>query len=52
MLYKMPGKSIFELINTKTISKINLFVTNIKSQINKIFKNRKLRSVLQFPVLF
>jgi len=52
MLYKMPGESIFELINTKTISKINLFVTNIKSQINKTFKNRKLRSVLQFPVLF
>ena len=48
----MPGKSIFELINTKTISKINLFVSNIKSQINKIFKNRKLRSALQFPVLF
>jgi phytoene desaturase len=29
-----------------------LFITNIKSHINKRFKNPKLRSVLQFPVLF
>ena len=49
---KCQENQSFELINTKTISKINLFVTNIKSQINKTFKNRKLRSVLQFPVLF
>jgi len=52
MLYKMPGKSVFELINYQTILKTGLFITNIKSQINKRFKNPKLRSVLQFPVLF
>ena len=52
MLYKMPGKSIFELINTKTIFKINLFISNIKNQINKKFKDPRLRSILQFPVLF
>ena len=52
MLYKMPGKSIFELINSKTILKLNLFLSNIKKDIEKRFKDSKLRSVLQFPVLF
>ena len=33
MLYKMPGKSIFELINSKTILKVNLFFSNIKNDI-------------------
>ena len=52
MLYKMPGKSIFELINSKTILKVNLFFSNIKNDIEKRFKDSRLRSVLQFPVLF
>ena len=52
MLYKMPGFSILELINTKTILKFNLFLTNINKQVNGLFKNEKLRSILKFPVLF
>ena len=52
MLYKMPGFSILELINLKTILKLNLFLTNINKQVNGIFKNEKLRSILKFPVLF
>ena len=52
MLYKMPGKSIFELINSKTVTKINLFISNIKNQINRKFSDPRLRSILQFPVLF
>lgn len=52
MLYKMPGKSILELINIKTIFKINLFFNNIKNDIERTFKDSKLRSILQFPVLF
>ena len=52
MLYKMPGFSILELINIKTILKFNLFLTNINKQVNGLFRNEKLRSILKFPVLF
>ena len=52
MLYKMPGKSILELINIDTIFKVNLFFKNIKNDIEKTFKDDRLRSILQFPVLF
>jgi len=52
MLYKMPGRSILELINSQTILKVNLFFSNIKKDIEKRFKDSRLRSVLQFPVLF
>ena len=33
MLYKMPGLSPLELVNSKTITKANLLLTNIKKQI-------------------
>ena len=52
MLYKMPGFSILELINFRTILKFKLFITNINKQVNSIFKNEMLRSILKFPVLF
>ena len=52
MLYKMPGNSILELITIKTILKVDLFFKNIKNSINKKFNDSKLRSILQFPVLF
>ena len=52
MLYKMPGFSILELINFRTILKFKLFLTNINKQVNSIFKNEMLRSILKFPVLF
>ena len=52
MLYKMPGKSILELINIDTIFKVNLFFKNIKNDVEKTFKDQRLRAILQFPVLF
>ena len=47
-----PGFSPFELVTKKTIKKINLFLTNIRAQVEKKFKDPRLRSILQFPVLF
>ena len=47
-----PGLSPFELVTKKTIKKINLFLTNIRAQVEKKFKDPRLRSILQFPVLF
>ena len=52
MLYKMPGLSPLELISLKTIKKIKLFISTIRKEVHKEFKNPKLRSVLEFPVLF
>ena len=52
MLYKMPGKSILELINIDTLFKVNLFFSNIKQIVEDTFKDKRLRSILQFPVLF
>ena len=52
MLYKMPGLSPLELLSLKTIKKIKLFISTIRKEVHKEFKNPKLRSVLEFPVLF
>ena len=52
MLYKMPGISPLELINIDTVKRVGYFFTNIKKQVHKRFKNPKLRSILEFPVLF
>ncbi len=52
MLYKMPGVSPLELIKVDTAKRIGYFFTNIKKQVHKRFKNPKLRSILEFPVLF
>ena len=52
MLYKMPGKSPFELVSLKTIKKIRFFLSNIKKDVRKDFKDPRLRSILEFPVLF
>ena len=38
--------------NSKTIKKIKLFISTIRKEVHKEFKNPKLRSVLEFPVLF
>ena len=51
MLYKMPGKSIFELINSKTILKVNLFLSNIKKDIEKRFKDSKTKVCLTISSL-
>lgn len=47
-----PGKSILELISVDTALRLPLFIKNIKSTVRKNIKNPKLRSILEFPVLF
>lgn len=51
LVYK-PGISISELVTTETISRLNLFITNITSEVKKITNNKQLQSILEFPVLF
>ena len=51
LVYK-PGKSPLELITPQTIKKAGLFLTNVRKQVERQFKSSKLRSLLQFPVLF
>jgi len=48
----MPGLSPLELITKKTVLKIQSFLSNIRREVRKRFKNKKLRSILEFPVLF
>ena len=52
MLYKMPGLSPLELVSLKTIKKTRYFLSTIRKEVHRDFKNPKLRSVLEFPVLF
>jgi len=47
-----PGVSPLELITPQTVKKVGLFFTNIRKQVAQQFTNPKLRSLLQFPVLF
>ena len=51
LVYK-PGESIFELITPKTIGKLNQFLSTISTDVKKVFKNKKLQSILEFPALF
>lgn len=49
-----PGLSLFEFADTrvlKSVFKLQMF-TSLASQVEKLFKNRKLREILKFPVLF
>lgn len=52
LLYKMPGLSPLELVTKKTVLKIQSFLSNIRREVRRRFKNKKLRSILEFPVLF
>ncbi|MBU4537801.1 MAG: phytoene desaturase family protein [Weeksellaceae bacterium] len=47
-----PGKSILELVSVETAKRLPLFVHNISETVRKNIKNPKLRSILEFPVLF
>ncbi|TXG39220.1 phytoene desaturase family protein [Seonamhaeicola maritimus] len=47
-----PGVSPLELVSFTTITRLNQFLTNVKQDIRKLFKNDKLRKILEFPVLF
>ena len=52
MIYRMPGGSPLELITIDTIKKFRYFLTNIRKEVRKDFKNPMLRAILEFPVLF
>lgn len=47
-----PGLSPMELVTKETILKVDQFFKTISSQVRKRFKNSKLISTLEFPVLF
>jgi phytoene desaturase len=51
IIYK-PGFSIFELITLQTVKRVKYFITTIKAEVSKIFKNKKLKKILEFPILF
>ena len=52
LIYKMPGESPLELVTIDTIKKVKYFLTNIRREVRKDFKNHMLRAILEFPVLF
>jgi phytoene desaturase len=47
-----PGLSPFELVTPVTFKKINQFFSTIKKDVRKEFKNDRLATILEFPVLF
>ncbi len=47
-----PGNSPLELVTKETILKVDQFFKTISGQVRKRFKNKKLISTLEFPVLF
>ena len=47
-----PGLSPFELVTKETITRVDRFFKTISSEVRKNFKNPKLISTLEFPVLF
>lgn len=51
-LVYQPGESILEIINVKTLLKLPLFFNNIKSLVARFIKNKSLKQILEFPVLF
>ena len=51
-LVYQPGESILELISTKTIRQLNQFWSTISKDVSRKFENPRLRSILEFPVLF
>ena len=51
LVYK-PGVSPLELVTPKTVVKLGAFFSNIKREVRKEFKNKRLAQILEFPVLF
>lgn len=47
-----PGLSPFELVTKETVTRLDRFFKSISSEVRKSFKNPKLISTLEFPVLF
>lgn len=51
MVYK-PGRSPLELVSAETALRLDRFFSTISRDIRREFKNPKLVSILEFPVLF
>lgn len=51
MVYK-PGRSPLELVSPETIKRVGRFFSTIRRDVRKDFKNPRLISILEFPVLF
>ncbi len=51
MVYK-PGKSPLELVSPETVMRVGQFFSTISRDVRKDFRNPKLISILEFPVLF
>lgn len=47
-----PGLSPFELVTKETVTRLDRFFKTISTEVRKNFKNPKLISTLEFPVLF
>jgi phytoene desaturase len=47
-----PGLSPFELVTKETVTRVDQFFKTISTEVRKNFKNPKLISTLEFPVLF
>ena len=47
-----PGISPLELVTPATVKKVGYFLSTIKREVTKEFKNKRLAQILQFPVLF
>lgn len=47
-----PGLSLTELISVETIRRVGLFFQNISGQVRRNIRDSRLRSILEFPVLF
>ena len=47
-----PGVSPLELITIETAKKVGQFLSNISRDVRRVFKNPRLVSILEFPVLF
>jgi phytoene desaturase len=47
-----PGISPLELVTPDTVKKIGYFLSTIKKEVTREFKNPRLAQILQFPVLF
>ena len=51
LVYK-PGRSLMEIMTPKTATRLHLFVDTIEKQVNRSFKDERLKEILKFPVLF
>lgn len=47
-----PGESPLELVTPQTAMKVGAFLSNVSKDVRKQFKDPKLVSILEFPVLF